>query len=209
MSGKISSASPNMQKPFQNVHWRKKIEAKIKMELQGTSRNYSLAIFKYFYFYMQLVLSCSLRLPLLILRSNCQQFFLPALHLEPALCHPFPPHLQASRDLGLTRQLWRGCYWLSVLAASHPFFQLCFETQSKLKKKKFEKKKLDIPALPTHLHQQRSHHHSLKHGCKRSSTRKAGKCSVRKKITLRKGTDFWRGRGESGPRGFGPALFLI
>lgn len=49
----------------------KKGKTKIKMELQGTSRNYFLAIFKYFYFYMQLVLSCSLGLPLLTSRSNC------------------------------------------------------------------------------------------------------------------------------------------
>lgn len=70
MSGKISSASPDMQKPFQNVHWRKKGKTKIKMELQSTRRNYFLAIFKYFYFYVQLVLSCSLGLPLLTLRSN-------------------------------------------------------------------------------------------------------------------------------------------
>lgn len=76
-SVKISSASPNAQNPFQNIRWRKKGKAKIKMELQSTRGNYFLSIFKYFYFYVPCILSCSLSLPLLTLRSNwhfCQQF---------------------------------------------------------------------------------------------------------------------------------------
>lgn len=120
----------------------------------------------------------------------CQQFIYSLLYAT-----PLPPHLQASRDLGLTRQLWRGSYWLSALAASHPFFQLCFETQSKFKKKK-NLKKIRHSCSP-YSHQQRSHRHSLKHGCKMSSTGQAGKCSARKKVTLRKGTDFRRGRGKN------------
>lgn len=126
-SVKISSASPNMQNPFQNARWRKKGKAKIKVELQSTRENYFSNVFKYSYFYVQwysCILSCSLGLPLLTLRSNwhfCQQFIKSLLSAT-----PLPPHLQASRDLGLTRLLWRGCYWLSVLAASPSFLPALF-----------------------------------------------------------------------------------
>lgn len=82
------------------------------------------------------VLSLSLGLPMLALRSNWH--FLPAIHWKQLSTSPLPPHLQASQDLGLTRLWWRGCCWLPVLAASPPFFQLCFETQSKFKKKKIK-----------------------------------------------------------------------
>lgn len=113
------------------------------------------------------VLSRTLGLPLLALRSNwhfCQQFIKSLLSAT-----PFPPHLQASRELGLTRLLWRGCYWLSVLAACPPFFQLCFETQSKFKKK--EKKNRYFCSLYSH---QCSCRRSVKHGCERSSTVQVG-----------------------------------
>lgn len=136
-ASEVSSASPNVQKTFQNVDWRKKGKAKIKMELQSTGENYFSNVFKYPWVDVQrpsCILFCSLGLPLLTLRSNwhfCQQFIKSLLSAT-----PLPPHLQASRDLGLTRLLWRGCYWLSVLAASPPFFQLCFETQPKFKKRK-------------------------------------------------------------------------
>lgn len=111
-----------------------------------------------------LILSPFLVLPLLTLRSNwhfCQQFIRSLLSTT-----PLPPHLQASRDLDLTRLLWRGCYWLSVLAASPPFFQLCFETQSKLKKKKKFRRSC---SLCSHQHSR-----SIKHGCKRSSSMQVG-----------------------------------
>lgn len=104
------------------------------MELRSTRESYFLNVFKWSYLYVQrysCVLSCTLGLPLLTLRSSwhfCQQFIKSLLSAT-----PLPPHLQASREPGLTRLLWRGCYWLSVLAASPPFFQLCFETQSKFK----------------------------------------------------------------------------